>query len=163
MILEIIIIVLIVVGAALVANHFENKVNKEKSKISIKESMDLVKLPVVTFQEGNTKLNFLLDSGGSDSHISQNASTMLTKTPTDTDYIFTSSTGCGASGGIVETILKYRNEEFKVNLYVNSGLDTSFEEIKKDCGVQLHGILGSDFLRDHKYILDFAELVAYHK
>lgn len=163
MILETVIILLGVVAVALTANHFEDKINKEKAKISIKESMDLVQIPVVTFQNGDVKLNFLLDSGGSHSHISKNSAKMLEGTPINTDYTYTTSTGSDTTSKMIESVLKYKNEEFKVNLFVNEGLDTSFEDVKKECGVQLHGILGADFLREHKYILDFAELVVYHK
>ena len=88
---------------------------------------------------------------------------MLIGTPIDTDYTYTTSIGSDSTSKMIESILKYKNEEFKVNLFVNEGLDTSFEEVKKECGVQLHGILGADFLKEHKYVLDFAELVAYHK
>ena len=36
-------------------------------------------------------------------------------------------------------------------------------QIMDDNKIQLHGIIGSDFLIKHKYILDFADKVAYHK
>ena len=163
MILEAGIIVLGVVAVAFTVNHFENKIDKEKAKISIKESMDLVQIPVVTFQEGDVKLNFLLDSGGSHSHISKSAAKKLIGTPIKTDYTYTTSTGSDTTSEMIESVLRYKDEEFKVNLFINEGLDTSFKEVKRDCGVQLHGILGSDFLKEHKYVLDFAELVAYHK
>lgn len=163
MVLETSIVLLAVVAVGLTANHFESKISREKAKISIKESMDLAQVPVVTFQEGDVKLNFLLDSGGSHSHISKSAAKMLIGTPIDTDYTYTTSTGSDTTSKMIESVLKYKNEEFKVNLFVNEGLDTSFEDVKKECGVQLHGILGADFLKEHKYVLDFAELVAYHK
>lgn len=163
MILEAGIIVLGVVAVAFIVNHFENKIDKEKAKISIKESMDLAQVPVVTFHEGDIKLNFLLDSGGSHSHISKSAAKKLIGTPIKTDYTYTTSTGSDTTSEMIESVLRYKDEEFKVNLFINEGLDTSFKEVKRDCGVQLHGILGSDFLKEHKYVLDFAELVAYHK
>lgn len=163
MILEVIITLLAVVAVGFTVHHFKDKVDKEKAKISIKESMDLVQVPVVTFQEDDIKLNFLLDSGGSHSHISKSAAKMLMGTPIDTNYTYTTSTGSDTTSKMIESILKYKNEEFKANLFVNEGLDTSFEEVKRECGVQLHGILGADFLKEHEYVLDFAELVAYHK
>ena len=164
MILEIIILLsIIVVAVGIASYHFNTKLEKERGKISIKESMDLAQIPIVTFSEGDTKLNFLLDTGGSHSHISKSAAKLLLGTPVDTDYSYTTSTGSDSISQIVYSVLKYKDEEFKVSLLVNEGLDASFEEVKSSCGVMLHGILGSDFLREHKYILDFAELVAYHK
>lgn len=163
MVLETAIVLLAVAGIAITANHFESKIRKERGKISLKESLDLAEIPIVTFLEGDTKLNFLLDTGSSDSHISTSAAKMLMGTPVETDYSYTSSNGSCTVSKMMDTALRYKDEEFKVSLYINEGLDESFETVKSNCGVQLHGILGSDFLREHKYIMDFAELVAYHK
>lgn len=163
MILEAVIIILGVIVVAFIISHFENKLTKERAKISLKESMDLAQIPIVTFQEGTNKLNFLLDSGSSESHISKEASKMLIGTPIDTDYSFVTSIGEGTTCKMVEAVLGYKTKEFKIDLFINEGLDASFAEIKNNCGIQLHGILGSDFLKKYKYVLDFAELVAYHK
>lgn len=163
MVLEASIIILVVIGIALIVNYFESKIKKERGKISLKESLDLAEIPIVTFLEGDTKLNFLLDTGSSDSHISTSAAKMLIGTPMETDYSYTTSNGSSTVSKVIDSVLKYKEEEFKVSLFVNEGLDESFETVKSNCGVQLHGILGSDFLREHKYIMDFAELVAYHK
>lgn len=163
MVLEASIVLLAVVVVGFTTYHFKSKLNKEKTKMSIKESLDLAQIPVVTFQNGNIKLNFVLDSGGSHSHISKSAAKKLIGTPIKTDYTYTTSTGPDTTSEMIESVLRYKDEEFKVNLFINEGLDTSFKEVKRNCGVQLHGILGSDFLKEHKYVLDFAELVAYHK
>lgn len=163
MILEAGIALLGVVTVAFTANYFENKIRKERSKISFKESLDLTQIPVITLQEEDTKLNFLLDSGSSDSYISGSAARMLIGTPVDTDYTYTTSTGLGTTSKKIDSILRYKENGFRVSLYINDDLDNSFNTIKKDSGVKIHGILGSDFLKEHKYVLDFAELVAYHK
>lgn len=163
MILAISTILLAVVAVAFTVNHFEKEINKEKTKMSIKESLDLAQIPIVTFQEGDTKLNFLLDSGSSHSHISKSIAKKLTGSPVEVSYSCITAGGNNTSSKIIESVLKYKEEEFKVNLFINEELDASFKAVKKDCGVQLHGILGSDFLKEHKYILDFAEFVAYHK
>lgn len=163
MILLISITLLAVVAVALTANYFEDKLNRERAKISIKESIDLTQMPIITFLEGNTKLNFLLDSGSSHSYISQSAAKMLIGTPVDTDFTYTTAIGSASTSKMIEAVLKYKNEEFEVDLFINEELDDSFDEVKKDCGVQVHGILGTNFLKDHRYVLDFAELVVYHK
>lgn len=163
MMLGIIVMLLSVITIAIIINYFENKLNKESSKISIKESMDLAQIPVVTFQEGDLSLNFLLDSGSSESHISKKVADTLIGVPIDADYTYTTSIGAGSISKMIESVLKYKDEEFKINLFINKDLDNSFDTIKKNCGVQLHGILGSNFLKKYKYILDFSKLVAYHK
>lgn len=163
MILEISVALLAIVVMGFLIAYSRSEISKEKSKISIKESIDLVQIPVLTFQDGDTKLNFILDSGSSHSHISRSAEKIITGTPVNVDYSYTTSMGSDAVSEMVETTLKYKSEEFKVKLFINEGLNSSFEGIKKESGVQLHGILGADFLKEHKYVLDFAELVAYHK
>ena len=163
MVLEASIVLLAVVVVGFTTYHFKSKLNKEKTKMSIKESLDLAQIPVVTFQNGNIKLNFVLDSGGSYSHISKSAAKKLVGTPIDTDYAYTTATGSDNASKVIEAVLKYKNEEFKANLFISNNLDASFKDVKKNTGVQPHGILGADFLKAHKYVLDFAELVAYHK
>ena len=163
MIFEISLIIVAIILVVFTTYHFEKEIEKERSKISIKESLDLVQIPIITFQVGETKLNFVLDSGSSHSHISKVASKLITGTPIDTDYTYTTSSGQGESSKSIESVLEYKNREFRENLYINESIEDSFNNIKEECGIQLHGILGSDFLKKHKYILDFAELVAYHK
>ena len=163
MILGIIIIFISVVIITLIVKYFRDKLNKEKSKISIKESIDLAQIPIITFKEGNKKFNFLLDSGSSDSHISENAASMLNGVIKNVDYTYTSSDNSSSINRIIESTLEYKNEKFKVNLLVNNNLNSSFDTIKSNCGIQLHGILGTNFLEKYKYILDFAKLVVYHK
>ena len=38
-------------------------VRKKSSEISFREAMDLAELPVITFYNGDKKINFLLDTG----------------------------------------------------------------------------------------------------
>lgn len=143
--------------------YCRNKLIKEKTKISIKESLELTQLPIITLYEGNNKLNFLLDSGSSHSHISKVIVDKLSGDKASTDYSFVTAAGGSSNSEVIKCNLKYKEETFIVDLFINEGLAAAFETIKKECGVSLHGILGTDFLKDHKYILDFAEFVAYHK
>lgn len=153
----------LVCTGALIANYISNKKEK-RDEISIKEAMDLAQIPVVTFQEGDTKLNFLLDSGSTHSYISKSCAKLLVGTPIDIEgFEYTTSIGTDTVSKMIETVLEYKDLKFNTNLLVNDSLDSSFSNVKENCGVQLHGILGSDFLRKHKYVIDFSELIVYHK
>ena len=88
---------------------------------------------------------------------------MLNGVIKNVDYTYTSSDNSSSINKIIESTLEYKNEKFKVNLLVNNNLNSSFDTIKSNCGIQLHGILGTNFLEKYKYILDFAKLVVYHK
>ena len=56
LILEIICVVILVLAVAFIANTINDIRKRNNSKISFKESMDLVELPVITFYNGDKKL-----------------------------------------------------------------------------------------------------------
>ena len=75
MVLEVIGIILAVIILSIIINGVEDYCKQRKRvNMSFKEAMDLVELPVVTFYNGDKKLNFLLDTG---SNISQINSSIL--------------------------------------------------------------------------------------
>lgn len=132
--------------------------------MSFKEALDLTNIPIVTFYEGDTKLNFLLDTGSSESHISQTAADKLKKATTKIDFSFTTALG-KTSGNVYQigAILSYNGTEYPQELIVTPSLDTAFEDIKSNSGVQLHGILGSDFFEKYSYVIDFENYIAYQR
>lgn len=137
---------------------------KYKTQISFKESMDLMELPIITLRHKGVKLNFLLDTGSNDSFISSSAFDLLGVE--GTDY----STGIAGHEGVIELVskkininLRYKKYKYAAELIVSPTLDKSFAALKEHNGVQIHGLLGTKFLEEHEYILDFAELVARNK
>jgi hypothetical protein len=42
-------------------------------------------------------------------------------------------------------------------------LNDTFNDLAQETGIIVHGLLGSDFLNDKKYILDYNEHLLYHK
>ena len=71
MIFKLIIIFLLIILIAIFINMVEDHENYRK--ISFKETMDLLNIPIITFVCNEKKLYFLLDSGSSYSHISPEA------------------------------------------------------------------------------------------
>ena len=162
MIFEVIGILLIVLVAVFVANTIKKNRRGDDSKISFKEAMDLVELPVVTFYNGDKKLNFLLDTGSNVSHINSSVVSSL-----DCKKTGISKEHMGIEGNIKNTemcemSIYYKNQKFEGEFYMTD-LDNAFDIIKQESGVQIHGILGSKFFEKYKYVLDFGELVAYVK
>lgn len=132
------------------------------SYMSFRESMDLAEMPIVTFYQGDKKINFLLDTGSNHSLI--NAYCGI-----DLDFEATSmkSDICGINGEKIESKcakikFTYKNFTFDYVFHV-CDLNGAFASIKEDCGVNVHGILGNQFFKDYSYILDFDKLVAYSK
>lgn len=162
MVLEIVIIILIVISIASFANVFEKYREYNRRKMSFRESMDLAEMPVVTFYQGEKKFNFLLDTGSNLSHISEEAAKELEGITFDTKAKV-SGIGTGETSGLCRTTLSYKDNSYDIDLNVTSHLSETFADIKKETGVQVHGLIGSQFFQKYRYILDFKELVAYSK
>lgn len=162
MILEIIGVLLIVIVVAMIINTIEDNRKKNDSKISFRESMDLTELPVVTFYNGDKKLNFLLDTGSNISHINSSVIHLLDHTKTDQKTDTIGMEGNKVSNDICKMTIYYRNQRFEED-FIISDLNDAFDIIKQEDGVQIHGILGSKFFEKYRYVLDFNKLIAYIK
>lgn len=140
----------------------EKYILKGTDTMSFKESLDLAELPVVTFYQGDKKLNFLLDTGSNNCIIDSNIlkDIQYKKLNSTTNLI-----GLDAISTTVEVcIIKmfYKNTPYEYQ-YLIRDMQGPFDAIKKDTGVTINGILGSRFFNDFRYVLDFAELIAYSK
>lgn len=162
MVLEIIGVVLLVLVIAFIANTIEDVRKKKNSKISFKEAMDLVELPVVTFYNGDKKLNFLLDTGSNVSYINSSVVPALDYQEVDKEMDIIGIEGNKVSSKFCKMTVAYKSQKFEEEFSI-ADLDEAFAVVKQESGVQIHGILGSKFFERYKYILDFKELIAYIK
>ena len=162
MVLEIIGVVLLVLAVSFVANTIEDIRKKKNSKISFKEAMDLVELPIVTFYNGDKKLNFLLDTGSNVSYINSSVVPSLDHQKIDREMDIIGIEGNKVGSKFCKMIVTYKNQRFEEEFSITD-LDEAFAIVKQESGVQIHGILGSKFFEKYKYILDFKELIAYIK
>lgn len=160
MILEIIGVVIMVLVAAFIANTIDDMRKRNNSKISFKEAMDLVELPVVTFYNGDKKLNFLLDTGSNVSYINSSIIPLLDHEKTDKEMNTIGIEGNKVSNQFCKMSVTYKNQVFEEEFSI-ADLDEAFSVVKQESGVQIHGILGSKFFERYKYVLDFKELIAY--
>lgn len=161
MVLNIIIILFVVILSAIALNGTEDYCRQKKREdMSFREAMDLVELPIVTFYNGDKKLNFLLDTGSDLSHINKSLLPSLKYREVEESKNFTSIGGTSQSIGCCNMTITYKDKEFTDKFYT-SDLDEAFGVIKAETGVQIHGILGSKFFAKYKYILDFDNLIAY--
>ena len=134
--------------------------NRKKACIDFSAGFNLTDLPVVTFTQGDEKLNFLLDTGSNKSLINSSVVKKLQHVMLKSD-----STMFGVDGNYtkVETAvisIFYNGEEY-ANDFMISNLDKPFTNIKKESGVTIHGILGNNFFVRNKSILNFDEMRAY--
>ena len=163
MVLEIIGIMLAVIILSIIINGIEDYCKQSKRvNMSFRESMDLVELPVVTFYNGDTKLNFLLDTGSNVSYINSSIIPLLVHEKTDKEMNTIGIEGNKVSNQFCKMSVTYKNQVFEEEFSI-ADLNEAFSVVKQESGVQIHGILGSKFFERYKYVLDFKELIAYIK
>ena len=162
LILGIVGVVILVLVIVFIINTIDDIRKRNNSKISFKEAMDLVELPVVTFYNGDTKLNFLLDTGSNVSYINSSIIPLLVHEKTDKEMNTIGIEGNKVSNQFCKMSVTYKNQVFEEEFSI-ADLDEAFGVVKQESGVQIHGILGSKFFERYKYVLDFRELIAYIK
>lgn len=146
-----------------IVNTILNKFrHQNKDEMSFKTAMDLCSLPVVTFYQGDQKLNFLLDTGSNDSIIDSNVLKKVKHAKCDQTSMLFGLEGETVEVGICRITLEYNSKEYTYD-YLIKDMSAPFGGIKQQTGVVIHGIIGSSFFNKFKYVLDFAELIAYSK
>ena len=155
-------VVILVLVIAFIINTIDDIRKRDNSKISFKEAMDLVELPVVTFYNGDTKLNFLLDTGSNVSYINNSIIPFLAHEKTGKEMNTIGIEGNKVSNQFCKMSVTYKNQVFEEEFSI-ADLNEAFSVVKQESGVQIHGILGSKFFERYKYVLDFKELIAYIK
>lgn len=107
------------------------------------------------------KLVFIIDTGSNESHIDEEA-TKLLKSPIDktAGSKITGVSGSLKSIGKIDQWLEYKTHSFKLGFSVTD-LSAMVKAIEKACGVHIHGIIGTDFLRIFDGRLDFKDSMLY--
>lgn len=140
-----------------IRNHFKCKNLRIPFDLKIKE----VELPIISLYYKRTKCHFLIDTGSMYSYISEKSYRKL-----DGDKEF------GLTGEYVEsigftgdtelspaTIIEFNYNGFvhQHEFYVSEYLSESLQRVvnKKGKVKEVDGVLGSDFLRKYRYIIDF--------
>lgn len=141
---------------------FNKLLGKRQEAISFRQGFELTELPVITLWQGDKKYNFLLDTGSNNSVIDSNVLKHM-----EYEKIEKSTSFCGVEGisktlPICRITVSYKDKKYPYE-YVINDMKEVFGSIKKETGVTLHGIIGSKFFNQFKYILDFEELIAYSK
>ena len=158
MIIQIASIIVIIVLTLVLYKLGSEYQHRKVIRMSFKESLDLVGLPIITFKHNNTKLNFIVDTGAATSAINKTIVEHLDTTSLKTET--TIAYGVDGIGHAVESVglvLEYKENSY-ADVFRILDLTPAFENIKKECGVTVHGLLSSAFLERYKYVIDFKEL-----
>lgn len=153
-----------VAAVASVANLFDRKV---KPVETVPMEIQLPgNLPIIALSNNGNVLNFLLDSGSNISHICAEYYDVLDAELLGT-YKDGEVAGLGATNtGVVmcsATLKDILGNEYKVNLSVSEQLSAVARNIEMNTGVKVHGLLGTDFLKEYNYVIDFKALEVYPK
>lgn len=159
MVVIIICVIILIITAAIITGILAG-IKKKNSEISFREAMDLAELPVITFYNGDRKINFLLDTGSNISYLNKSIVSSLVVESTGEESNIIGIEGNKVNCKICKMIIKRKNQEFEEEFSI-ADLDKAFSIVKKESGVQIHGILGSRFFEKYKYVLDFKDYIAY--
>lgn len=129
-------------------------------KISFRETMNLAGLPIVTFKQGENKFNFILDTGAFSSIIDSRVLEKLQYTELEGKSIGYGIDGKEHSMSRVGIVLTYKDKDYSDAFRVLD-MSASFDALKRDYGVTVHGLLSSSFFERYKYVLNYNELIAY--
>lgn len=127
---------------------------------SFRDALDLSGLPVIVCRYNDDKINLLVDSGSNRSLIDENFVKMLELKEAE-DFIANVNTVEKQSKKI-ELNIGFKDTERKI-LFYSVDMSNLFDSIKKETGVTIHGIIGTDFLDKNKSIIDFEECIIYNK
>lgn len=163
MILNIILVLTGVAAIASIINLVENKKGKTPKVLPMEVKLP-GNLPIIALSSGGTVFNFLLDSGSNVSHICPEYHDML-----DAEHFNVTGgegvKGLGADNAVNKicraTLKDVVGNEYKVDMAVTDGFKSIADNIEANTGVQIHGLLGTDFLNGYNYAIDFKSLEVY--
>lgn len=135
---------------------------KPKNAIDFGTAMKLCELPVITLSQGAKNFNFLLDTGANDSIIDGNILKDIKHKVINKKSLLHGMEGIKREVSECTITLSFKDDDYTFD-YLIQDMKQAFDSVKQETGVTLHGIIGSKFFNKFRYVLDFAELIAYSK
>lgn len=156
--MKIIIIVLILL---IIISIYYVKFYKKEPRItaSFKNAINMVKVPVISFENNNQTFHFIIDSGASHSIIDINSIVNFKYKEKDGKSRVYGVEGNKIDSTIVIVELTKKNYHF-INMFQILPVG-GFENIKNKYGIEISGLIGNDFLSKYEFIMDFKNLKYY--
>ena len=159
LIIQAIITLACVCAIALIVNKIEDS---KKDYMSFREALALAELPIVTFNQGDKKINMILDTGANNNIIDKKVVESLITSPSSRIGRITGIGGSKEDIPFVTIEFSYKDKVFKDDFQVTD-MSYTFNAIKAATGVTAHAMIGNSFMQKNKYVLDFKEMVAYSR
>lgn len=126
--------------------------------ISFDYTLHRTKLPIISIMIENHEINFIIDTGSTCSLIDSNVIEYFKDIVKPVgEYYINGIDGIKYKVDVVVVPLRIEEKIYEQNFCVKPLLE-AFNDIEKECGIQVHGLVGTDFLLKNKCIIDFKEM-----
>lgn len=125
---------------------------------SLYHGINQTKLPIIVVEIENKHLCFILDTGSTccliDSNVVEYFKDIITPVG---NYCISGIDGTRYKVDVIILPFNFEGYTYKTKFCVQP-LSDAFKGIEEESGIQVHGLLGTDFLIDNKWMIDFKEL-----
>ncbi len=125
---------------------------------SLYHGLNQTKLPIIVVEIEDKHLCFILDTGSTccliDSNVVEYFKDIVEPIG---DYCISGIDGARHKVDVVILPFNFEGHTYKPKFCIQP-LSDAFKGIEEDSGIQIHGLLGTDFLIENKWIIDFKEL-----
>ena len=117
--------------------------------------LNQMQLPMILIEVNNKHLCFILDTGSTCSLIDSNVVEYFKDIVESIgDYYISGIDGTKHKVDVIILPFNFESQEYKPKFCVKPLLD-AFKGIEIESGIQVHGLLGTDFMLENKWIIDF--------
>ena len=129
---------------------------------SIINGLNKVQLPIIHVKIENKYLCFILDTGSTCSLIDSTVVEYFKDIVEPVgDYCISGIEGTKHKVDMITLPFNFEGQIYKPKFCVRPLLD-AFKSIEEENGIQVHGLLGTDFLLENQWIVDFRTLTLIH-
>lgn len=162
MILEATLVLAGVSAAASIANLFMKNRQYPRESISIKKNLN-GEMPIIELNNGDNTFNFLIDTGSNVCHIGHTSYKKLINCVTNNVINETLGIGGNATQEIscIAPFTDIMGNNYTIEFLVSEGIEGTLGSLEAHTGAKIDGIIGTDFLQNYKYTIDFKTLEVY--
>ena len=133
-----------------------------ENRYSISYGLEHTRLPLILVEVKDKHLSFILDTGSTCSLIDCNVAEYF-KDIVDPvgDYYVSGIEGTKHKVDMITLPFTFEGQVYKPIFCVKPLLDT-FKDIENESGIQVHGLLGTDFLLENQWVIDFKEHIIHY-